>query len=112
VLKVVYLLKSKIMTEKYIIDDTNYCGKCPECDHDWNGGLNKDNKPTSKLVRLESSDGDSWNSGEKIHYQCPNCNVAWNSETGERTDKFKAMIVDHKVMDDFINKILNKKPKD
>ena len=86
------------MKENYLIDKTNFCGKCPECDHDWDGGLNRDNKPTSKLVRLESSDGDSWNSGETINYQCPNCNVAWDSETGERTEKYKAMLADETVL--------------
>ena len=96
------------MKENYIIDKTNYCGKCPECDHDWNGGLNKDNEPTSLLVKIENSDLDQWIHGESYHYQCPNCNVAWESNSGARTEKFKAMIVEHKVMSDFLDKIMKK----
>jgi hypothetical protein len=101
-IKITIFVKKKNMKENYLINETNFCGKCPECDHDWDGGLNRDNKPTSKLVRLESSDGESWNSGEKIHYQCPNCNVAWDSETGERTEKFKGMLADDAKMKELI----------
>lgn len=104
-IKISIFVKKQYMVENYLIDGTNFCGKCPECDHDWDGGLNRENKPTSKLVRLESSDGDSWNSGEKIHYQCPNCNVAWDSETGERSDKFKAMLADDVKMKELIAKL-------
>jgi hypothetical protein len=93
------------MKEKYIIDETNYCGKCPECDHDWDGGLNKDNKPTSKLVKIENSDLDQWLRGESYHYQCPNCNVAWESISGDRTNKFKAMLADDIKMKELIEKL-------
>ena len=130
------------MKENYLINETNFCGKCPECDYDWDRGeavdvvmqrssilentlpefktsrtiaektakerygwTSENKKHISHLVRLESSDGESWDTGQKIHYQCPNCNVAWDSETGERTEKFKGMLADDAKMKELIEKL-------
>jgi len=44
--KISIFVKKKNIKEKYLIDNSNFCGKCPECDHDLDVGLNGDNEPT------------------------------------------------------------------
>lgn len=68
--------------------------------------LNK--KRMSNLVFVESSDGDDTFNGLDGYYQCPQCQVAWGSENGERTEKFKSLLAEKSAMDDFIKKNFSK----
>jgi Zn-finger nucleic acid-binding protein len=112
------------MVEKYIIDDENYCGECPECKASWDKGevvdlvgektakeiygWTPDNKKhMSKLIKIEPTDSQAWE-GLNNHYQCPECFIAWDSVTGDRTEKYKIMTVDNGVMKSFMERL--KKP--
>ena len=107
------------MIEKYIIDQTNYTGRCPECNADWDLGEAPDvwlkNNATSvpqdiaRLLAENDSRLRGWTPENKLHvsnlltiensdnmifdttkhYQCPVCEIAWHSETGQRTDIYK-----------------------
>jgi uncharacterized Zn ribbon protein len=109
------------MTEKYIIDEKNYCGTCPECKTSWDKGeaINlvpeetarkiygwspDNNKHISKLIKIEPSESQAWE-GMETHFQCPECFVAWDSVTGYRTDKYKSMTVDSDFMKKFMERL-------
>lgn len=107
------------MVEKYIIDSTNYTGRCPECDADWDLGEAPDvwlkNNATSvpQDIARQLAENDSklrgWTPENKMrvsslitiensdnflfdttqYYQCTHCEIAWKKDTGERTDLFK-----------------------
>lgn len=110
---------------KYIIDDSNACGNCPECGFNWNGeeiinitsehiarqyyGWTPENqKHSSKLIKIEPSDGAGWDNGENTYFQCPECQIAWDSESGERTEKYKKILSDDKKMAELIAKLKKK----
>jgi hypothetical protein len=126
------------MVENFKINETNHCGKCPECDFDWDKGevvdvirnsmLAQDyykNNPElilkidemaennakhnygwtpqnklhiSKLLKIEPSDSQQWNEGMNDIYQCPNCFIAWDSVSGQRTEKYKVMVAEGEAM--------------
>lgn len=105
------------MVEKFIINEHNYCGNCPECEYSWDNGIISENvanilklsesgpRGISKLVKIEPSDGASWFEGFSVYYKCPNCNIAWNAESGERTDKYKDMLFDSSKMSELLERI-------
>jgi uncharacterized Zn ribbon protein len=109
------------MVEKYIIDEKNYCGTCPECKASWDKGevislvseetarkiygWSPDNhKHISKLIKIEPTESQAWE-GMNTHFQCPECFIAWDAVTGDRTDKYKLMTVDSDVMKRFMEKL-------
>lgn len=68
------------------------------------GWTPENQKRISKLAFVESSDGDDTFNGLDGYYQCPQCQIAWGSENGERTEKFKSLLAEKSAMDDFIKK--------
>jgi len=109
------------MVEKYIINEKNYCGECPECKASWDKGeaINlvseetarkvynwspDNNKHISKLIKIEPTESQAWE-GMNVHFQCHECFIAWDSVTGDRTDKYKLMTVDSDVMKRFMEKL-------
>lgn len=124
------------MVEYYKIDENNASGCCPECGHSWDKGdvmeylessfptLNKEDllkqakrlynwtpenpRRFSHLVFIEPSDGDMDFDGNSGYYQCPNCNIAWDSKDGKRTDKYCIMLIDDLKMNEFLKKITKK----
>lgn len=68
------------------------------------GWTPQNKKRISKLAFVESSDGDDTFNGLDGYYQCPHCQIAWGSENGERTEKFKTLLAEKSAMDDFIKK--------
>jgi hypothetical protein len=54
----------------------------------------------SHLTHLTLSDGDLDSTGEITHYMCPNCYIAWDVNSGERTDRYKLMLYKHQEMID------------
>ena len=109
------------MVEKYIINEKNYCGECPECKASWDKGeaINlvseetarkvynwspDNNKHISKLIKIEPTESQAWE-GMNAHFQCHECFIAWDSVTGDRTDKYKLMTVDSDVMKKFMEKL-------
>jgi hypothetical protein len=127
------LLKKRIMVSNYLISEENVTGCCPECGHSWDKGdvfeFMKERNPNlsdevllknvknnfgwtpetpkrfSHLVFIEPSDGDEIATGANGYYQCPNCQIAWESETGERTDKYKSMLAEDSAMKAFIENL-------
>lgn len=131
------------MKEIYKIDETNHCGTCPECSHNWdrgdvvdviieNGKANgietsredaiktakrlygwseANPKRMSNLIFIELSDGDYLANGLDGYYQCGNCQVAWNSESGERSEKFKVLLTQSAEMKAKLDAILAKNKK-
>ena len=125
------------MKEKYIIDEQNYCGECPECKHSWDSGEIPDylmtlgntrvdaeilaqksygwtlenRKHLSNLIFIEASDGDMDYNGLDGFYQCGGCQIAWNSGTGKRTDKFKMFLDRHIKASKKLKKLLDKNKK-
>lgn len=117
-------MKTKIMVEKYIINESNHCGSCPECGTSWDNGevvdylmdpekylgaiddralaesvakrsygwTPENKRRISKLAYIEPSDGDGIFNGVDGFYQCPQCQIAWGTESGERTDRYKVML--------------------
>lgn len=124
------------MVSNYIINDKNITGNCPECGYSWDKGdvvdvLKEANpqksmeqiielamrnhgwsldtpKRFSHLVFIELSDGDYNSTGCNGYYQCPNCQISWESETGERSEKHKAMMSEDSAMKKFIENLKNK----
>ena len=111
------------MVENYLINDENYCGECPECKASWDKGeavdlvgeatakklygWTRDNKKhISKLIKIEPSDSQAWE-GMNVTFQCPNCFVAWDSVTGNRTNKYQQMTVNSDVMKKFMERLKN-----
>jgi hypothetical protein len=109
------------MVEKYIIDEKNYCGNCPECNASWDKGevidfitdklvikeygwTSENKKHISKLIKIEPSDSQAWD-GLNTHFQCHECLIAWDSVTGDRTEKYKSLTVDNDVMKKFMEKL-------
>lgn len=72
------------------------------------GWTPQNQKRMSKLVFIESSDGDETFNGLDGYYQCPQCQVAWGSGDGQRTEKFKSLLTEKSAMDDFIKNLTNK----
>ena len=68
------------------------------------GWTPENKKRISKLAFVEASDGDETFNGLDGYYQCPQCQVAWGSEDGERTERFKTLLGEKSAMDDFIKK--------
>jgi hypothetical protein len=131
------------MKEIYKIDETNHCGSCPECGHNWDRGnvldviiendkangiettreeaikrakriygwSEENQKRMSNLIFIELSDGDYNATGMDGYYQCGNCQVAWHSESGERSDKFKVMLTQNDEMKAQLAEILAKNKK-
>lgn len=123
----------------YKITEENASGCCPECGHSWDNGDVMDNLKKShpllneedllkkaninygwtperprrfnNLIFIEASDGDYNFNGESGYYQCPNCQISWNSSTGERTDMYKTMLEKHAAMDKFIKELMEKNKK-
>jgi hypothetical protein len=111
------------MVEYYKITEENASGCCPECNHSWDKGdvmeFLKNSSPTisedgllkiakrdygwtpetprrfNHLLFIEASDGDYNFDGESGYYQCPNCQIAWDSADGQRTDMYKTMLDKH-----------------
>ena len=85
------------MVENFKISETNYCGKCPECNSDWDMGevidvvrdglLNHDyyKKNPDKLEKIED--------------------IARYAVTGDRTDKYKLLIAESEAMKKAIDKM-------
>ena len=124
------------MILKYIINDKNITGNCPECGHSWDKGdvvdVMRQERPSdsaeeiiklamrnhgwsldtpkrfSHLVFIEPSDGDFDSTGCNGYYQCPKCQIAWESETGERTEKYKMMLAEESAMKKFIENLKSK----
>lgn len=128
------------MVEKYIIDETNHCGNCPECGASWDNGevvdylmdpekylgatqdrkiaeyqarrsygwTPENQKRISKLAFIEPSDGDDIANGVDGFYQCPQCQIAWGTETGRRTDMYKSMLNDYSAMTAFVENLRKK----
>ena len=124
------------MVENYKITEENASGCCPECGHSWDKGdameALKNNHPTlteedllkqakrlynwtpenprrfSHLVFIEASDGDYDFDGISGCYQCPNCQIAWSSFDGKRTDKYKVILDRHAEMSELLKRILKK----
>ncbi len=124
------------MVENYKITEENASGCCPECNHSWDKGdvfeVMKQNSPNvddeiimknaeknykwtpetprrfSHLLFIEPSDGDYEFDGSNGFYQCPNCQIAWDSATGDRTDKYKTMLDNHASMDKFMKELMEK----
>lgn len=111
------------MVEKYIIDEKNYCGQCPECKASWDKGeaINvvpektareiykwtpENQKHISNLIKLEPSESQAWE-GINTYFQCPECFIAWDAVTGDRTEKYKLMTVDTDVMKRFMERLKN-----
>ena len=61
-------------------------------------------KHISKLIKIEPSDSQAWN-GMNTHFQCHECFIAWDSVTGDRTDKYKLLTVDNDVMKKFMERL-------
>jgi Zn-finger nucleic acid-binding protein len=72
------------------------------------GWTPENQKRISKLAFIETSDGDDSFNGLDGYYQCPQCQVAWGSENGERTEKFKSLLAEKSAMDDFIKNLISK----
>lgn len=72
------------------------------------GWTPENKKRISKLVFIEPSDGDGIANGIDGFHQCPNCQISWGTESGERTDRYKSLLVEHSAMLEFMSK-LNKK---
>jgi Zn-finger nucleic acid-binding protein len=72
------------------------------------GWTPENKKRISKLAFVENSDGHDTFNGLDGYYQCPQCQVAWGSENGERTEKFKSLLAEKSAMDEFLK---NKFPK-
>jgi Zn-finger nucleic acid-binding protein len=72
------------------------------------GWTPENQKRISKLAFVETSDGDETFNGLDGYYQCPQCQVAWGSENGERTEKFKSLLAEKSAMDDFIKNLISK----
>ena len=127
------------MVENYKITEENASGNCPECGYSWDGGdvleVMKSRNPKlsggdyligeakkmygwtpenprrfSKLVTIEPSDGDYDFDGSNGFHQCPNCSVAWDTVTGERTEKYKQMLVNHDKMTKLIEELRKNRP--
>lgn len=124
------------MVENYKITEENASGDCPECGYSWDGGdvleimksrnekINDDflidqarkmygwtpenPRRFSNLITIEPSDGDFDFDGSNGYHQCPKCNVAWDSVTGERTEKFKTMLDNHEAMKKFMSELMEK----
>jgi len=122
------------MVEYYKITEENASGCCPECKISWDKGdameMLKSNQPTlneknllkeakrlynwtpenprrfSDLLFIEASDGDYNFDGESGNYQCPNCQIAWNSTTGERTDMYKTILDKHDEMKELLKRVI------
>jgi hypothetical protein len=123
------------MVENFKISETNYCGNCPECNSDWDMGevidvvrdglLNHDyykNNP-DKLEKIEeiakynARVDYGWTPENRVHIsklvtiepsdsqQCPNCSIAWDAVTGDRTDRYKLLIAESEVMKKAIDKM-------
>lgn len=123
--------------ENYKISEENASGCCPECGHSWDKGdvmeYLKQSFPSlselellkkakdgygwtpenprrfSHLVYIEPSDGDYDFTGQSGYYQCPNCQIAWDSIDGNRTDKFKTMLDNQHIMEKFMKELMGKK---
>jgi hypothetical protein len=121
------------MVENYKITEENSTGCCPECGHNWDKGdvfeFVKESNPNldddvilqnvknnygwtpenprrfSHLVFIEPSDGDFDFDGSNGYYQCPKCQIAWGSESGKRTDKYKTMLNEESAMKAFIERL-------
>lgn len=115
------------MVENYKITEENASGCCPECNHSWDKGdvmdFMKESYPKlgeeglmkiakrdygwtpenprrfNHLLFIEASDGDIDFDGSSGYYQCPNCQIAWGSDDGQRTDKYKVLLDMHAEMD-------------
>lgn len=72
------------------------------------GWTPENQKRISKLAFVETSDGDETFNGLDGYYQCPHCQIAWGSENGERTEKFKSLLAEKSAMDDFIKNLISK----
>ena len=128
------------MVEKYIIDETNHCGNCPECGASWDNGevvdylmdpqrylvgtqdrniaehqarrvygwTPENKKRISKLAFIEPSDGDDIANGVDGFYQCPQCQIAWGSESGQRTDRYKVLFRQYTDGAEMLKEILGK----
>lgn len=59
-------------------------------------------KRISKLVFIEASDGDITFNGVDGYYQCPDCQIAWNSSNGIRTDIYKSILDNHSATEEFL----------
>ena len=120
----------------YKITEENASGCCPECNHSWDKGdvmdfikksypmLNEDEllrkaerdfgwtpenpRRFNHLLFIEASDGDYNFDGQSGYYQCPNCQIAWDSATGERTDIYKTMLDNHSAMEKFLKELMEK----
>jgi hypothetical protein len=109
------------MIENYIINEKNYCNNCPECNALWDKGeaINlvpeetakkvygwtpQNNKHISKLIKIDPTESQAWE-GVNTHFQCPECFIAWDSVTGNRTEKYKMMTVDTDVMKKFMERL-------
>jgi hypothetical protein len=124
------------MVENYKITEENASGCCPECNHSWDKGdvmdYVKESYPKfeeedllkiakrdfgwtpenprrfNHLLFIEASDGDYNFDGQSGYYQCPNCQIAWHSFTGQRTDMYKTMLDKHLAMDEFMKELMEK----
>ncbi len=124
------------MVEFYKITEENASGCCPECKISWDKGdameTLKSNHPTlteedllkqakrlynwtpenprrfSHLLFIEASDGDYNFDGESGYYQCHNCQIAWSSSNGERTDMYKTILDKHDEMKELLKRVLKK----
>jgi uncharacterized Zn ribbon protein len=109
------------MIEKYKITEENYCGECPECKTSWDKGeaidlvseniakniykwTPENKKHISKLIKIEPTESQAWE-GMNTHFQCPECFIAWDAVTGDRTEKYKAMTVDSNLMKQFMERL-------
>jgi len=72
------------------------------------GWTPENQKRISKLAFIETSDGDDTFNGLDGYYQCPKCQVAWGSENGERTEKFKSLLAEKSAMDEFLKNLTSK----
>ncbi len=69
------------------------------------GWTPENKKHISNLIFIEPSDGDEVNNYVDGYYQCPNCQIAWGSMSGERTDKYRSMLVNDRVMKEFLERL-------
>jgi hypothetical protein len=122
------------MVENYKITEENASGCCPECNHSWDKGdvmdYVKESYPKfeeedllkiakrdfgwtpenprrfNHLLFIEASDGDIDFDGSSGYYQCPNCQIAWGSYDGQRTDKYKVILDNHDEMKELLKRVL------
>ena len=93
--------------EKYLgaIDNREIAENVARKQYGWTP---ENKKRISKLAYIEPSDGDGIFNGVDGFYQCPNCQIAWGTESGERTDRYKVILDNHSAMSAFLEELAKK----